>query len=277
MNSFDSGKTILSRNLAEFYVNNGHAVEYFKPISGHNYWYRNEHTQNCIADSILASRDAYLVRSILNSRIPLEIANPIHSLFVPAVLQQPTEVISSTLAVGGWDSILAIQRYSLLRNGRISSTTLLAEELINSGKLLLTQEEADSLTRDTQVIPFNSMGIVEEYAKQNLEYTLDAAIDAIEKDSEILLIEGFNNSSWLWEGLEWVDNILVTGPGHVYSYDPDRFRKAVFLVKYGSQPIREVPFSRVSDMIKPIGVVHLRPQQGLTTQQLNQLSLNGKE
>lgn len=112
MNSYDSGKTILSRMLAETFVKQGHRVEYLKPISGHNYWYRNEHTQRCIEDSLLVSWDATIVRKELSSKIPIELANPIHSLFVPAVLENPEETLSSTLAIGGWDSILSLQRYT---------------------------------------------------------------------------------------------------------------------------------------------------------------------
>ena len=263
--------------LAETFVERGRSVEYLKPISGHNYWYRNEHTQQCIADSILASWDANLVRSVLHSKLPIELANPIHSLFVPAILDQPGESLSSTLALGGWDSVLALQRYSRPTEDGTKSITLMAKKLIDSKKIMLTKEEAEMLSRDTEVIPFDSTDTIEKYATDHLEETLNATIDEFEKQSEILIIEGFNDSAWPWKGLECVDHVIVTGPGHVYSYDSERFRKAAFLVKYGSQPIREVPFSRVSDMIKPTGGVHLRPQSVLTNSQIEQLGLNEKE
>ncbi|MHA1907632.1 MAG: hypothetical protein ACW98Y_10095 [Candidatus Thorarchaeota archaeon] len=277
MNSFDSGKTILSKMFAETFMKRGHEVEFLKPISGHNYWYRNEHTQQCIENSMLTSWDANLVRSVLNSNSPIELANPIHSLFVPAVLDQPGESLSTTLALGGWDSVLALQRYTNPTEDGMSSVMLMAKKLIDSEKLMLSKQEASILTRDSEVVPFEKMESIEEYSIQHLENTLDNSLDAIEEQTDILLIEGFNDSAWPWEGLDRVDNVIVTGPGHVYSYDPERFRKAAFLVKYGSQPIREVPFSRVSDMIKPIGGVHLRPQSGITNSQLKQLGLNGKE
>jgi predicted P-loop ATPase/GTPase len=277
MNSYDSGKTILSKMLAETFVKQGKHVEYLKPISGHNYWYRSEHTQFCIEDSLLASWDATLVRQVLNSRIPIELANPIHSLFVPAVLEKPEETLSSTLAIGGWDSVLALQRYTTSSEDGTNSITLTAKNLIDSGKLMLTKSEAANLTQDSEIVPFDRMEAIEEFASQHLEKTLDAALYIIEKNTDVLIIEGFNDSAWPWEGLDRVDNIIVTGPGHVFSYNPERFRKAAFLVKYGSQPIREVSFSRVSDMIKPTMGIHLRPQTGFTDSQLEQLGLKGKK
>ena len=277
MNSFDSGKTVLSQQLAESLLESEQSVEYFKPLSGHNYWYKYEHTQRCITDSILASWDAYQVRKVIKSEAPLEIANPVHSLYVPSILSQPSDSISSNLALGGWDSVLAMQRLSRPSESGADSVSLVAKKLIDSNNLMITSEEADQLSSGTKVHPVENSNEFESYSNAYLEPILSEALASIEKSANITLIEGFNDSVWPWEGLDRVDCVLVTGPGHLFTYDAERFRKAAFLVKYGSQPIREAPFSRVSEMIKPNEVIHLRPHQGISSEQITRLGLMGKE
>ncbi len=277
MNSFDSGKTVLSQKLAKSLIESGQSVEYFKPLSGHNYWYRYEHTQRCVSDSLLASRDAHQVRRVIKSRTPLEIANPVHSLFVPAILSQPSESMNSNLALGGWDSVLTIQRFSRPSEEGTSSVSLLAKHLIDSEKLMITLQEVDHLTSGTNVLPVEDSNGFETYSNTHLEQILSESLDSVEKSANVMIIEGFNDSAWPWEGLDGVDSILVTGPGHIFKYDSERFRKAAFLVRYRSQPIREVSFSRVSDMIKPTDVIHLRPHQDISQEEISRLGLRGKE
>ncbi|MFW9909903.1 MAG: hypothetical protein ACFFEF_15150 [Candidatus Thorarchaeota archaeon] len=277
MNSFDSGKTVLSRLLAESLLQFGHNVEYFKPLSGHNYWYRYDHTRECIDNSALVSRDAIQVRGVLKSSVAIEIANPIHSLLVPMILSQPKDIIRAGISLGGWDSVLAMQRFTRLQEKKPISITFVAQNLIESGALLLNKVEMSALAAKTEMVPFESFEEIESYSNTMLEPILTDSLHIIEREADVVIIEGFNDSVWPWEGLESVDYLFVTGPGHVFAYDPERFRKASFLVKYNSQPIREVPFSRVNDMINPIRGVHLRPQDALTTTQLGQLGLDRKE
>ncbi|MDF1538894.1 MAG: hypothetical protein P1Q69_08325 [Candidatus Thorarchaeota archaeon] len=277
MNSFDSGKTVLSQKLAENLLETGQSVEYFKPLSGHNYWYRYEHTQRCIADSILASWDAHQVRQVINSKVPLEIANPVHSLYVPSVLNQPSDSIRSSLAIGGWDSVLVMQRFSRPSEKGTNSVSLLARNLIDAERLMITSQEVEDLTSGTKVFPLENGREFETYSDTHLEQVLSESLDSIERSTDVTIIEGFNDSAWPWEGLDRVDSVIVTGPGHLFTYDPERFKKAAFLVKYGSQPIREVSFSRVTEMIKPDEVVHLRPHQGISSDLMSSLGPLGKE
>ncbi len=270
---FDSGKTVLATRLTENLVANGESVEYFKPISGHNYWFRYEHTQRCLAEKKLYSFDAFKVRQHLEQRVAIEVANPIHTLFVPAILNTPDEMVPSSLALAGKDSVFTMQRISRPQTSGVKSFMLMAKSLIESGKLIISPSEVELLSYNAEPVSIADYGEAAEYTENMLEDTLDANLHSIEENVDYVLIEGFNDAAWLWNGLEHVDSVLVTGPGHVFIYDSNRFRKAVVLKKFNSQPIREVPFSRVSDLIKPMDRVLLAPSRDLENSQVKKMIL----
>ncbi|MHA1577047.1 MAG: hypothetical protein ACTSU3_06770 [Candidatus Thorarchaeota archaeon] len=273
MNAFDSGKTILAENIARILLENTTKVEYFKPVSGHNYWYKQAHTKQCIEQGKLFSSDAAQVRKQLETKIPIEIANPVHSLFVPAVRDNPNQLLTSSLSIAGWDAVLALQRFTRVENGKPISTMLVAESLIESEKLLLSTEETNALTANTEIQPIASLEDVQTFEFAAFEGVVNDSFETTENNTEVVIIEGFNNSAWPWEGLDHADVILLVGPGHVFSYSPERFRKAAFLVKYGSQPIRDVPIGRVSEMIKPVNRLLLAPDTQITHSDLERLGL----
>lgn len=264
INSFDSGKTVIAGNIAKILSNNGFKVEYFKPVSGHNHWFKHEHSNRCISEGKLYSSDAAAVREHLESNIPIEIANPIHSLFVPAIRDHPNQHVISSLSVGGWDAVLAMQRFSRPENGKPVSTTLVAESLIDEEMIMLSVEEASALSKDTEIQTITSLEDAQAFEFAAFEGVVNDSFEVIDNNGDVVIIEGFNNTAWPWEGLDDVDVILTVGPGHIFTYNPERFRKGSFLVKYGSQPIRDVPFTRVSEMIKPLKRLLLKPGQTMT-------------
>lgn len=209
----------------------------------------------------------------LDSTLPIEIINPIHTLFVPAILERPDEIISHSLAMNGWDSIFALRRFSKPDTDGIKSVALVAKNLIVSGRLMLTPEYANTLTHENEIIPFNSLEEVLAYTEQVLEGVLDSNLEYIERSAEITIIESFNNTAWPWEGLDDVDTVLVTGPGHIFVYDAERFRKATILKKFKSQAIREVPFSRVAEIIKPIERILISAGEDIDEWQLEKMGI----
>lgn len=270
---FDSGKTVLASLLAKNLVARGESVEYIKPISGHNYWFRYEHTQRCLAEKKLYSFDAFKVRQHLGQRVAIEISNPIHTLFVPAILNTPDEMVPGSLALAGKDSVFAMQRISRPQAAGVKSFMLMAKRLIDSGKLIMSPSEAELLSYESEPVSISEYNEAVAYTENVIEDALDASLRTIEDNADYVLIEGFNNAAWLWNGLDHVDRVLVAGPGHVFIYNPERFRKAVLLKKYNSQPIREVPFSRVSDLIKPTDRVLLAPSRDLENSQVKNMIL----
>ena len=272
MNSFDSGKTQVAIQLGEILSGMGYAVEYFKPLSAHNYWYHYEHTKICLEKRILASMDAMKVRGFLDPKSPIELANPVHRLYVPMRLEKPMENIMNTLGLAGADSILAMERLSRPDKSNIDSTILLAESVLEEDRLIIDQEEIGKLTRNAAILAVNNLEEVHEFERMNFENHVSDSFSEVERSGDVVVIEGFNDAAWPWNGLEQVDAVLLCSPAHIFSYDPERFRKAAYLMNRRNLPIREVTFGRISDLLKPIGRLELRLGGKISIDDLGTLS-----
>jgi len=253
MNTFDSGKTTLSIMAAKKATEENISVEYFKPLSAHNYWYTYSHTLFCLKREMLFSFDVAKVREETGSKVHEYISNPIHRLYVPSVSDKPFSGVSSTLGLAGWDSIAAMQRMSTPADDKILSKTLVAEKLVDSGNLLLTLGESNTLAKGTQKVVISSLEELQSLEQVHFEDYVSAAFNAVEESAELVLIESFNDTAWPWENLVNVDVVWVVGPGQIFQYDPEKFRKASFLQKRVNLPLREVTFSRIADLLRPTG------------------------
>lgn len=271
--SFDSGKTQLAINLGQAFKKTGFSISYFKPISGHNYWYNYEHTKMCLERGQLVSKDATLAKSKLSLESELLLMNPIHSLFAPARIERPLENIPNSLGLSGSTSVLTMQRFSRPAKNGIDTTVLVADDLIENQKLVIGLDQVGKLSQNAAILKANRLETFQEYEHLYYEEHVTQSFAEIERDVDFVIIESFNDSAWPWESLESVDHVLVVSPGHVFGYDPERFRKAAFLMKRGSLPIREVTFGRMSDLLKPKAVIMVEPNSDLTCNRLNELDI----
>ncbi len=274
LNTFDSGKTSVAGQLAKHLLPTGRRIEFFKPVSGHSYWFRYEHTKFCLENRKLVSYDATQVRKLLKSGVSDLLANPVHTLYVPAKLEKPGRNLTTTLALAGWDSVFAMERMSRPQGGRISSIMLMADALIREGSLLLSSQEAEQLSNGTAVRSVKSLEEAQAIESEDLETCVGESFKEVEKVADAVIIESFNDSVWPWEGLDRVDKVLAVGPGVVFIYDPERLRKAAFLARRAQTPIREVTFTRVSDLLRPTGRAMLNPANGLADQAMKDLGVS---
>ena len=273
-NIFDSGKTQLAINLGQALIESGLSVGYFKPVSGHNYWYNHEHTKWCLERGWLVSKDATRVKDALRIKSDLRLMNPIHSLFVPARIGRPLQNIPNSLALSGSTSVLVMQRFSEPTRREVDTTILVANELVESQQLMIRPDEIGRLSHGAAILNANSLEAFQEYEHLHYEASVTTSFAYIERETDLIIIESFNDSAWPWESLESVDNVLVTSPGHVFRYDPERFRKAAFLMKRGNLPIREVTVGRMSDLLKPTAVIDIEPSTSLTSEQMKELDID---
>ncbi|MFX1559671.1 MAG: hypothetical protein ACFFBL_03720, partial [Promethearchaeota archaeon] len=123
----------------------------------------------------------------------------------------------------------------------------------------IKQEEVGMLTMGAAIIPINDLEGVQEFERLNFEKHVSKSFFEVEKSADVVIIEGFNDAAWPWDGLEAVDTVLLIGPAHVFSYDPEKFRKATYLMNRGNLPIREVTFRRISDLVKPLDRLEIKP------------------
>jgi predicted P-loop ATPase/GTPase len=270
---FDSGKTHLSIQLGKNFIDSGYSVNYFKPISGHNYWYHYEHTRRCLENRQLVSRDATIVRQELRLTSDLLLMNPVHSLFSPARIDRPLQNIISSLGLSGSTSVQVMQRFSQPIRTEVDSTMLIANKLLEEERLIIGIEEAGMLSYGTSIVNANSLEDFQEFEQMHYEEHVSKSFSSIEKGADMVIIESFNDAVWPWESLEYVDHVFVVSPGHVFNYDPERIRKASFLMKRGNLPLREVTFGRVADLLKPMSKIEVRPDSDLSYDQMKTLDV----
>ena len=262
-NSFDSGKTRLAIDLGKTLKESGESVGYFKPVSGHNYWYNYEHTKRCLENGKLVSKDASRVKEELGLKNDLYLINPIHSLFVPARIGRPLENIRSSLGLAGASSVLVMQRFSQPVDNGFDTTMLIADSLLEEERVILGLDEMGKLSHNSSILTANNFETFQEFENQHFENIVSSAFSEVEKSADTIIIESFNDSAWPWENLLEVDHVLVATPGHIFYYDQERYRKAIFLYHKGRLPIREVTFSRMSDLLKPTHRLEIRPDTEL--------------
>jgi predicted P-loop ATPase/GTPase len=175
------------------------------------------------------SADLAFIKSKVESKKDEYILNPIHRLYVPTTSEKPMLNVPSTLGLAGPDSIVAMQRFSRPEGNSVRSVVLAAEDLVRQGHLLLAYEELQQLTDGVERQTVNSLEEIQQYEYEHLEDCLGSSFSVVEEGTDIVVIESFNDTAWIWEGLKSVDKVLVVGPGQVFGYDPERFRKAAFL------------------------------------------------
>ncbi len=272
-NSFDSGKTRLAVELGKGLQDSGQSVEYFKPVSGHNYWYNHEHTRQCLEIGKLVSKDASHVKKELDLKNDLFLMNPIHSLFVPARIEKPLQNLHSSLGLAGGSSILVMQRFSRPVDEEFDTTMLIADSLVEEERVIIGLEETGKLSHNSSIFSAHNLETFQEFEHQHFENYVSESFAQIEKSAENIIIESFNDAAWPWESLLEVDHVLVVTPGHIFGYDPERFRKATFLYHKERLPIREVTFSRMSDLLKPINRVEIKPGTVLDCDKLTKIEI----
>ncbi|NHJ12768.1 MAG: hypothetical protein EAX95_03790 [Candidatus Thorarchaeota archaeon] len=271
METFDSGKTTLAAQLATGLQDLGANVEYFKPISAHNYLERYAHTRQCLREHKLYSYDAAKLRKTVHSSLDVYLINPIHRLYVPAVESHRKASVQremGTLALAGLDSVIALERISRPFGRGIQSTFLISRHLVESGKLMIQEEEIDSLTEDAKRIDVASLEQLQEFEADAIEENLTASLGLLEERTDTVLIEAFNDSVWPWEGLTQVDYVIAVSQRTIAIYESERFRRAAFLRKRRTLPIREVSFGRIADLVEPLEKLSKEPKELIDTESL---------
>ena len=271
--SFDSGKTQFAIELGRYLKDSDRSVSYFKPVSGHNYWYNYEHTKKCLKNGQLISKDASRVIAELEIQSHPYLVNPIHSMFVPARIERPLQNLHSSLGLAGASSVLVMQRFSLPEGKGFDTTMLIAEELVEEERVMIGLDEVGKLSHNASIYSADSLEAFQEFENQHFENYVTKAFSEIEKTADDVIIESFNDSAWPWENLLEVDHVLVVSPGHVFSYDPERFRKGTFLYHRGHFPIRDVTFGKMADLLKPNSRLDLRPDTELDAENLKTLGI----
>jgi predicted P-loop ATPase/GTPase len=271
VHTYNSGKTRIAGQIVDYLHNKNLKAEYFKPLSAHNFWHNYAHSERCLESGSLYSKDAAYVRQFYESNLPVELSNPVHRLYAPALTERPLGPLPSTLAIAGMDSVLVMQRFSHPKNEGIESTILLAQELIDAQSVLFTKKDAQKIMGDAMVENISSFSEAHAFEEAMLEGHIGDSFDWVKRKSDFVVIEAFNDTVWPWEELTSVDSVIAVSPGQVFSYEPERMLKAVRLSTYSNASIREVSFRQVADLVKPIRQMRTYPNSGLAHEDIERL------
>jgi len=130
------------------------------------------------------------------------------------------------------------------------------------------------LTRGAGILSVKNFEEVQEFERLNYEKHVTDSFTEVEKSADVVIIEGFNDAAWPWDGLASVDAVLLVSPAHIFTYNPERFRKAAYMMNRGHHPIREVTFGRISDLLKPINRLEIRPESDISVDDLEHLGIS---
>ncbi len=259
---FDSGKTTVASRVAKIIQDFGYSVIPYKPRSGHHYWFKYDHTKICIQQKKIFSNDIYKLNKITKLDYPIEVLNPNHRLTVPARMQSPTEPFAMyNLFISSWISVFALERYSLIKNGKLQNIYLYAKQPLETGATLLLDNEIDALLGDVnQFIVVDSIAQINSMFYRYFEESVYSTFNYINGKSDYIIIESFNDLAWPSQEISKVDLVLAVSPGHVFPYSGERFKKAVDYIAPDSSRIYGINTQEALSYLKSESPLYLSPE-----------------
>lgn len=251
--SESSGKTTLALALIEGLKELGLKIAPFKPLSGHSMWWQYDAYLLCLKNNSLFCEDAYKLSKVSNVNLPLEIINPADILTSIPDFTAIMKGLSVSIEGSTYDWF-AIGRFTIVEKGDFKHiiyyknprTSLIEfpEELLNKLK--------SKAYLITQIRSFD------EFLKFHQKYYLKAVnscYDLVFESSDIIVIEGFNDSIYPWHGIENSDIVLIAAPANIMVYPPREFIEAV---KALGDPFTKV-YKDVYKIIRPLKIYKIPP------------------
>lgn len=221
LNVFDSGKTWVSIALYRALLSGGLKPAIYKPVASFNIWYSYGTFDESVKRRQLLSNDALAYERHLNVT-ELTYVNPISIALAP--LNPESYRRSSSLERYHADIQDLFSQIIMARvtncDEKTSTHYIFKENLINLSKPI-----SEKITRLSEVLSASSMSV--EGFKAFLvstasEETLVKCSEKVERDSDVLIIESFNDSIAPY-GRALMDSeyILTVAPSMIYLYKND--------------------------------------------------------
>ncbi len=229
-----SGKTSIAKILFSYFRNNhSESVLPFKPLSGNNIYYHYEKLKETYSNSKhFISLDVYNLISNYNLSLPAPILNPVNRLNTEAIPYyfHVNHSLKSYYLYYSMSSIL-LQRFSFPVNqikNNFKSIYLVNQITFNDKKFYNPKEIILQILDAGSEVKYYSSE--HDYYALNSKYYADATNSSFEyskKHSDIMLIESFNNSAHPAWCVRDSHLILLTGPGSLFVYEPDKYFRAI--------------------------------------------------
>ncbi|ADM28584.1 conserved hypothetical protein [Ignisphaera aggregans DSM 17230] len=262
---YDSGKTWLAISLAKRLKGYGHRVGIYKPIAGHNAWTQYKTVVISKKLGILVGEDVFNYISILGmGKEIIPFMNPID------ILLAPPEVASYIRDLKIEEYLMDLEdQYKQMILGRISSC--LSGESIhylfweNLDRITLSlRSKIIELSQTLNAKRLDLYSFINRITDTSIEKDLNICLDTIAKNSDIVIIESFNDAITPYASLlENVDGIVIASPGAVMIYrDVNKiyslFRKV--FEKYGSRGYKSM---YIVNELQPDNVISIEPREDI--------------
>ncbi|MEM0361161.1 MAG: hypothetical protein QXY36_03445 [Sulfolobales archaeon] len=226
----DSGKTWFSISLAKHLVNDGFRVGMYKPVAGHNAWtqyhtvVRSKELKLLLGADVLAYLDLGLVKI---EELPT--TNPVDLLMTP--LDVITYLDSKMFHKYFTDSLNQFKQLVLARTTLCGQNSFnhfaIRENIKHSTKPLLNDLIELSTILKARDIAIDD--IINTLRSQWIEENLNVCLKRICEDSDVVIIESFNDAFTPYPSLlEYVDQVIVVSQGRAILFDDmSRVRRLV--------------------------------------------------
>ena len=228
----NSGKTTIAKDMVNFFENNtSMKVSPFKPLSGSNLFYHYEQiVENANRHEDFVSLDIIELLNETSNDIKTTIANPVHKVNTQAIATRFFEEGSiSTFYNKYQGSEALLQRFSFCDSEGKQKSTYIVNEPIYKNKKFWNDEKLTEpiLRKANEIKPFKND---HEYYSLNSKYYADSiqtSFEYLKNNSDIIVIEGFNDSAHPAWCVRESNLILLLGPGSIIIYDPDVYFRAI--------------------------------------------------
>ncbi len=229
---YNSGKTTIAKDMVSFFENNSSMkVSPFKPLSGSNLFYHYEQVvENATKCEDFISLDIIELLNETSNDIKATIANPVHKVNTQAIATRFFEEGSINSFYNKYlDSEALLQRFSFCDSeGKQKSTYIVNEPIYKNEKFWNDEKLTEPILRKANEI--KSFKNDPEYYSLNSKYYADSiqtSFDYLKNNSDLVVIEGFNDSAHPAWCVRESNIILLLGPGSIIIYDPDVYFRAI--------------------------------------------------
>lgn len=215
---YDSGKTWVGVSLAKKLVEYGAKVGVFKPIAGHNAWSQFIAIIESFSRGLLVGEDVVKYANVIKD-MDVAVSNPIDVVLAPP---DPQEYLASNVYNYLVDIEDQFKQMVLARVSRCSNK--FTQHFVFTRNLAKVayplRSRIENLATKLNAVAYTVDEFVKLLREPEIEEELIKCLETIEKESNVVLIESFNNAlAPSRKILNRVDLIIIVTPTRIFMYD----------------------------------------------------------
>jgi len=229
---YNSGKTTIAKDVIDFFAKDLKLKTIpYKPLSGNNLFYNYDQIkENANKYNHFISLDIIDLLDYSSCDIHPTIANPVHRVSTQALSHEFFEESSLKVFFTKYSSSETIfQRFSIfVSDSDVNSVYIVNDPIYTNKKFWNDLSLTDPIIKQAKDV--RSYKNEQEYYSLNNQFYAEAtkrAFKHLQKDSEIIVIESFNNSAHPAWCIRESDIILLVAPGSLFLYDPEIYFRAI--------------------------------------------------